>query len=329
MKYSDHNFTVSVVIVNWNHGNVLPLCLEALLHELDQSQIIVVDNASKDGSVDWLNQNAPGIRLICLEKNQGFSHGFNIGVANSESPWVASINPDVKPYPGFFAELINAAASDETIGICAPKLLRADAPEYLDSTGLFLSRWRRPYDRGQLRLDDGYYDQQTDIFGACGAAALYRREMLDDLAFGGEYFDEDLFAYYEDADLAWRAQKRGWKAIYVPKAVAEHVRGWGDTLRKSRGLAADGPRMALRNRYLMSIKNDAWRYFFADLPGMILREIPRIAYLLIRKPSALLALLDFWQLLPSMLDKRKFVREHQTVADSDIRKWFIKDWNNH
>ena len=318
---------VSAVIVNWNHGAHLPACLQALHAQQPRPQIVVVDNASTDGSADWVAEHFPRVLLLRLESNQGFARAFNRGAAQSASPWVASINPDLTPRPGFFADLLAAAEQDERVGLCSPKLLRADQPDRLDSTGLYLDRWQRAYDRGQLRPDDGRYDSQTVIFGACGAAAFYRRAMLEDIAVNGQYFDEALFAYYEDADLAWRAQLRGWRALYVPAAVALHARGWGDTLRKG-GTTGAGPRLALRNRYLLLFKNAAWRTILARLPGMQLRDLPRLAYMLIFRPAALLALVDIPRMLPAMLRKRKIIRARQTVPDAALLAWFTRNWND-
>lgn len=318
---------ISVVIVNWNHGAYLPACLQTLRAQEPCPEITVVDNASTDGSADWVAQNDPAVHLLRLDTNQGFARAFNLGAAQSNSRWVASINPDLQPRAGFIRALLDAAEQDERIGICAPKLLRADHPELLDSTGLFINRWRRPYDRGQMRPDEGQYDRRVEIFGACGAAVLFRRAMLEDIAVNGEYFDEDFFAYYEDIDLAWRAHLRGWRAVYAPLAVAEHARGWGDTLRKGSGRAGAGPRLALRNRYLMSLKNDAVRYLLLDMPGTKLCEIPRLAYMLLFRPAALLGLVDIFRLLPAMLRKRRTIRARQTVPDRALRGWFTRDWN--
>lgn len=207
----------------------------------------------------------------------------------------------------------------------APKLLRADDPTRLDSTGLFIDRRRRPYDRGQGQVDRGQYDAQPYAFGACGAAALYRRAMLEDVAVEGEYVDEGFFAYCEDADLAWRAQLRGWQCAYAPQAVATHVRGWGDTLRKHGHARKNvrGLRLALRNRYLMALRNDAWRYLLADLPRILAAELPRLAYAALTVPPLLLGLADLLRAWPSALRKRQSIRARRTVDDGDLRHWFV------
>jgi GT2 family glycosyltransferase len=211
------------------------------------------------------------------------------------------------------------------VGIVAPKLLRASDPTVLDSTGLFIDRRRCPYDRGQGETDRGQYDVQSDVFGASGAAALYRRAMLDDLVCGGEYLDQDFFAYYEDADLAWRAQLRGWRCIYAPRAVATHVRGWGDTLRKQRhGIRNTlGPRLALRNRYLMTIKNDIPSAFLVDLPLILAAELPRLAYAALTMPGVLLGILDVARAWSSAMRKRRRIRSRRTIDDAVVRRWFM------
>jgi GT2 family glycosyltransferase len=320
------NPLVSVVIVNWNHGRFLGECLDALLvQDTPSFDVTVVDNGSTDGSPEWVARHYPDVRLLRFSDNRGFSRAFNRGVRRTAGAFVLSLNPDVTVRPGFISAMVHAADRDARIGMVAPKLLRADDPAVLDSTCLCIDRRRRPYDRGQGEVDRGQYDARGDGFGACGAAALYRRTMLDDLALDGEYFDEDFFAYCEDTDLAWRAQLRGWRCVYAPRAVATHARGWGDTLRK-RGHAAKngrGPRLALRNRYLMAIKNDAWGHLLADLPFILAAELPRLAYSALVAPEVLLGIPDLVRAWPSALRKRRRVRGQRTVGDAVVRRWFV------
>jgi GT2 family glycosyltransferase len=149
--------------------------------------------------------------------------------------------------------------------------------------------------------------------------------MLEDVAPDGEYLDESFFAYYEDADLAWRARLRGWRCAYAPRAVATHARGWGDTLRKRRHVLEEvnGPRLALRNRYLMACKNDAAVHFLADLPLILGAELPRLAYAALTRPTTLLGLVDLVRALPLALRKRRQIRSRRRVDDADIRRWFV------
>jgi GT2 family glycosyltransferase len=321
-----HSPHVSVVIVNWNHGRFLEGCLDALrAQDYPAFDVTVADNGSTDGSPERVARRYPDVHLLTFSENLGFARAFNRAARRTTSPFVLSLNPDVVVRPGFIAELVRAAGRGERIGMAAPKLLRVDSPEVLDSTSLLIDRRRRPRDRGQGELDQGQYDARHEAFGACGAAALYRRAMLDDLALDGEYFDEDFFAYYEDADLAWRAQLRGWRCVYAPRAVATHTRGWGDALRKRGHAAKDGrgARLALRNRYLMAIKNDAWRYLLADLPLILAAELPRLAYAALAAPQVLLGLADLVRAWPSALRKRRWIRSRRTVEDAVVRRWFV------
>jgi GT2 family glycosyltransferase len=321
---------VSIIIIGWNHRRLLPDCLDAV-QALDYAplDITVVDNGSQDGSPEWITRQVPAVRLWAFPDNRGFAHAFNWGVDHTGGDLVLSLNPDTVVEKGFLTEMVQVAeqgqASSERIGSVTPKLLRADNPAHLDSTGLFINRRRCPYDRGQGEPDRGQYDSQLAVFGACGAAALYRRTMLEDLALAGQYFDEGFFAYYEDADLAWRAQLRGWRCAYAPRAIATHARGWGDTLRKGQDALrnASGPRLALRNRYLMTIKNDVAGYLLADLPLILAAELPRLAYAAVTRPKILLGLVDLMHAVPSALRKRHQVRAQRTVDDALIRRWFV------
>jgi GT2 family glycosyltransferase len=315
--------SVSVVIISWNSERFLGECLKALLaQDYPEYDISVVDNGSADGSLELVAGYFPRIRLLALSQNYGFSRALNHGINNTTGDCILSINPDVIVKPGFITEMVLAINQSDRIGIVAPKLLSADNPKVLDSTGLFIDRCRRPYDRGQGEIDRAQYDAHLEIFGACGAAALYRRKCLEDLAFDKEYFDEDFFAYYEDADFAWRAKSRAWRCIYAPRAIATHVRGWGDTLRMQRIKNSYGPRLALRNRYLMTIKNDDLGNFLIDLPLILLAEVPRLAYIALTRPKILLGFRDLLNAYPSALRKRRQFSNLRTVNSSIIRSWF-------
>lgn len=317
--------SVSIIIVNWNHGQYLKDCLDSLLaQDYKEFNISIVDNGSQDGSPQWIVNDYPDLSCWKFPNNMGFSKAFNWGVDHTNSEFVLSLNPDVFVRQDFLDEMVRAMSQENRVGIVSPKLLRDDDPRIIDSTGLFINRYRRPYDRGQGETDSGQYDASLQVFGACGAAALYRRSMLADVALEGEYFDEDFFSYYEDADLAWRAQLRGWGARYAPGAVATHVRGWGDTLRKRRASIKkdSGPRLALRNRYLMAVKNDALKYFLIDFPMIFIMELPRLFYMAVLSPETLKGLKDLGLGWKSALKKRKVIRNRRTVDDITLRSWF-------
>lgn len=314
---------VSVIIINWNHGWCLENCLEALVvQEGVDFEILLIDNASKDGSVEKIIDKYPIVRIIRNPKNYGFSKAMNLGIMNAKASLILSLNPDVTVRQGFIKAMVNAVCCDKTIGSAAPKLLRADEPDRIDSTGLFLDRRRRPWDRGQNEPDLNQYNENRWVFGPCGGAALYKREMLEDVRIEDEFFDQDFFAYYEDVDLAWRAQSRGWKCVFVPNAIALHVRGWGDTLRKGKQTGT-GPRLALRNRWLMTIKNDSASSFIQDLPVIFITEISRLGYALFINPSYWLGLADLIRFIPSALRKRRVIDLWRKVDGKALRHWFL------
>jgi len=317
--------SISIIIVNWNHGHYLKRCLDCLFEqEYKHFEIYIVDNGSQDGSPLQITNDYPEVNCWIFPSNRGFSKAFNWGVNHTNSEFVLSLNPDVFVSQGFLQEMVSAMCIDDSVGIVSAKLLRFDEPPRLDSTGLFINRSRRPYDRGQGEIDSGQYDKSLQIFGACGAAALYRRSMLVEIALGNEYFDEDFFSYYEDVDLAWRAQLMGWSCRYAPHAVATHVRGWGDTLRKRKGTSVDnyGPRLALRNRYLMIVKNDTLRYFLLDFPLILFSELPRIFYMVIFAPDVLFGLKDIVLGIKTAFNKRKLIRKQKKISDTSMRSWF-------
>lgn len=317
--------SVSIIIVNWNHGQYIRKCLDLLFaQEYNQFDICIVDNGSQDDSPNMIKDEYPGVKIWTFPDNRGFSKAFNWGVNQTTSDFVLSLNPDVFVRQEFLSEMVAAMYRNERVGIVSAKLLRVDNPTIIDSTGLFINRYRRPYDRGQGEIDRGQYDKSLEIFGACGAAALYRRSMLVDIALEDEYFDEDFFSYYEDADLAWRAQLMGWSCRFAPHAVATHLRGWGDTLRKRRGPSEDnyGPRLALRNRWLMILKNDALRYFLLDFPFILFLELTRLLYMAVFTPDVLLGLKDILIGSRNTLDKRIIIRERMVIDDATIRTWF-------
>jgi GT2 family glycosyltransferase len=292
--------------------------------DYENFKINIIDNGSQDGSPQWVAKSYPEINLWSFSKNRGFSWAFNWGVNHTQSDLVLSLNPDVYVRQDFLRELVKTITEEEKVGMVAPKLLQFDDPKYLDSTGLFINYYRRPFDRGQGEIDNNQYDLSLQVFGVCGAAALYRRTMLSDVKLDNEYFDEDFFSYYEDVDLAWRAQMRGWYGKFSPDAVATHVRGLGDTLRKRKDIynESNGPRFALRNRYLMIIKNDSLKHFLLDLPLILIAELPRLIYVALFAPSVIQGLFDVVIGFRPALKKRRQIRKSRIVNDKTLRQWF-------
>jgi len=211
---------VSVVIVNKNAGPHLATALESLrLQTVPPRRVIVVDNASDDGSLDGLDARFPFVEFICSAENLGFAAANNLAVQMSDDcEFVALLNPDAFPEPDWLERLLAAAAVHPECVLFGSRLVRADDAATLDGTGDMYHvggmAWRR--DQG---APDHVARPEAETFSACAAAALYRRDVF--LAVGG--FDESFFCYYEDTDLAFRLRLAGHRCLYVPGAVARHV----------------------------------------------------------------------------------------------------------
>lgn len=212
---------VGIVIVNYNGGEILEKCLATLQTQTYTSyRVIVVDNASGDGSIEAVVRAFPDVDVIKLEKNLGFAAGNNIGIAAAgDCEWIACLNPDAFPEPQWLENLLAASVRNPQYAFFGSKMEAADDPDLLDGTADIYhvsgAAWRRDYHvlkaNGEKLLGE--------IFGPCAAAALYRRSVLIEV--GG--FDERYFCYFEDVDTAFRLRLRGYKCLYVPDAVVSHM----------------------------------------------------------------------------------------------------------
>lgn len=218
---NDDGLSVAVVIVNANAGALLERTLQAVARQtLSPRRVIVVDNASADGSVDALPERHPEVELIQLTENAGFAVANNLAArAAADCEWIALLNPDAFPEPGWLEALARATRTASDYAFFGSRLLRADDSGELDGTGdayhVSGLAWRRDHGRPA----DGVARVAEEIFSPCAAAALYRRDVF--LAAGG--FDEAYFCYYEDNDLSFRLRLAGHRCLYVPDAVARHV----------------------------------------------------------------------------------------------------------
>jgi GT2 family glycosyltransferase len=244
---------VSVIILNWNRKDYLKKCLPTVLtQDYGNFSVILVDNASTDGSVDFVRQTFPAVEIISLDRNYEFAKANNIGIAKAfsdQAMFVALLNNDTIAEKSWLSRLVGGIEEDKKIGIVASKLLRMDTPEILDATGhVFLDGII--HDRGFGELDRGQYDTKLEVIGGCAAAVLYRKEMLEQIGF----FDEQFGYGYEDAELSWRAYRRGWKARYIPGAIVYHIRG--GTVNSDRRLMEQMSRRCMLN-LIRAIKRHA------------------------------------------------------------------------
>lgn len=209
----------SVVMTNWNGRHLLAQSLPALLNQTyPDYEVVLVDNGSQDGSAAFVRENFSSVRLIGNPANLGFAAGTNMGIRASRGRYIATLNNDTQAEPHWLAELVAASDSESAVGMWASKMLLAQPAGRIDAVGISLDYTGTATNRLAWRPDRGPADEPAEVFGPCGGAALYRREMLEAVGL----FDEDFFCYYEDVDLAWRARLAGWGCRYVPSALVHH-----------------------------------------------------------------------------------------------------------
>ena len=212
---------VSVIVVNFNRVNLLRLCLKSLVsQDASAVELIVVENASSDGSADMVASEFPQAKLIRSTTNLGFCAGNNEAIAQARGPFIALLNNDAIAEPQWLSAMLTEMA-DPQVGMVASKIMVANRPAVIDKIGHGIYWDGQNRGRGSGVTDTGQYDLDRDILWPDGCAALYRKSMLD----GSGGFDEDFFAYADDAELGMRARTAGWLARLAPSAIVHHQRG--------------------------------------------------------------------------------------------------------
>lgn len=307
---------LAIQIVTWNSADTIGACLASLAAQsLREFELVVVDNASRDETAAQVErafaQGLPG-SFVRSDRNTGFCGGQNLALAHSRAPWVLLLNPDATLTVDFVQRAqARLSALDSEIGTLAPLLLLPDGR--VDSSGLFLDPLRRVFDRGQGQ-PAASYAQDEDVFGCTGAAALHRRAMLLDVAEAGCVLDERLFAYYDDLDLSWRAQLRGWRCRFTPSLVVQHARAGRNSLRSSDPGRAFEQRLAVRNRLLVLLKCERGRDALTALPRLLPYEFARLCYVALRAPRLLPGYVDALRLAPSIWRSRRLIRRRARPA---------------
>jgi GT2 family glycosyltransferase len=324
MVYKD---LVSVTLVTYNSGRFIKRCLESVLEQkYPNLELIIVDNASTDGTVDLLEPFADRCRIYYNDKNIGFAAAQNQAISLSSAEWVLTLNPDVLMLPNFIQNMVDAGNVDPKVGTVCGKLLSIlatfDLPDeqLVDSTGIYFTPMLRHLDRGSQEVDQGHYINFEYVFGATAAAALYRRSMIEDISINGEFFDPDFFVYREDADVAWRGQLLGWRCLYTPLARGYHVRNVLPGNR--RALPPEINMHSVKNRFLMRIKNmtpDLYRRNWMSITG---RDIVVLGACLLHEHTSLKAfgyLASNWR---RVWAKRQEIMKRRKAKDDYISSWF-------
>ena len=324
---------VTVGIVLHESAEDIQACLSALDGQTRPADaVVVVDNASADDGLDRARKAMPDARTERSVLNVGFAAGHNRAMALEPAEVHILLNPDCRLAPAFIERSILALETDATIGAVSGRLLRFrdGAPDggpleelpndVLDSTGMVAYRNRRVLDRSSDLPVAGRDLIAADVFGTSGAAAVYRRSMLEDVAFDGEILDEGFFAYREDVDLAWRAQLLGWRCRYVPTALARHRRRVAPGRRRM--LPAGINRLSVANRWRMIAKNELAEGWRRDWQAIIARDLQIVGFCAMREQRTLLAVADVARGATRLRARRHDVMRRRRADDDDVLGWF-------
>jgi GT2 family glycosyltransferase len=310
---------VAICIVIHNDAGDLPGCLEsiaALRHR--PLEIVVVDCDSQDGGLETARTHAPAgipFQAVALGANLGFAGGMNAAFARTQAPFVLTLNADARPTPDYVTRLLDRAEAHPRTGAVTGRLVRPEGR--LDACGMFLTPNWRHLDRGSGEVDRGQFSQPEKVFGATGAASLFRREALDDAAVDGEVFDPRFHSFREDAELCFRLRERGWEVIYEPGAVAEHRR-FNLPERRS-AMPAFVNLHSLKNRYLLRIYHQTGRNFVRTFFPTLIRDLAALGYVLLRERSSLGAYGWLWRHRAELIKRRRTIQGRRSV---EIDRWF-------
>jgi len=253
--------------------------------------VIVVDGGSKDGTISFIKENYPQVVLIENIENIGAAEARNQGIKIAKSEWILTLDCDIHLEKDFLCKMTSFIKKlDINIGSFQPKILNFDK-KTIYSTGIYLSRIRRFFDIGKGQSDNGNFNRLRFIFGACSAAAFYKREMLEQINEKSGYFDKRFFFLIEDVDLSWRAQRKGWKALYYPEAHCYHSGDSSNTSQKIRQY------LCFRNRYYTIIKNDSFKNMLINCFLSFPYDAFRFFHLLFSNPYTLKAFREIFQFL--------------------------------
>jgi len=322
-------------------------CLESLMRQSFRDfSILVIDNGSDDGTVEFIRSNYPTVSILQNFKNLGFSKANNQGIQLAKSDYVLVMNPDVVLADDFLEKLVAFANQHPTGASFGGKILKFHSEaiddndqsglremvksDIIDSAGLKIFKSRRVINRGEGEKDNGQYNKAEEVFGLTGACVLYRKSALEDVAVRNEFFDADFFIYKEDIDLAWRLRLYGWLNWYYPDAVCHHRRrlvnyetkGIKKVISQRQDVSKMLRALSFRNHHLLLVKNDQSLNVILHLPWILPRELKIIIYALIFEPFQYRSLVRFFQLLPATLMKRQVIMAHKKVQPKEIRKWF-------
>ncbi len=320
---------VAVVILNWNGKHFLekflPGVVETTKNQSSDYEVIIADNGSTDGSIEFLEKNFPDLRIIKFDKNYGFAAGYNKALEQIDAEYFVILNSDVEVTEGWITPVIEFMDKDKKIAAVQPKILsyhNKDTFEYAGAAGGYIDKYGFPFCRGRifdtLEKDKGQYDDITEIFWATGACMFVRAETFKEA--GG--FDENFFAHMEEIDLCWRWKNAGYKIFYFPKVKIYHVGGGT--------LPQNSPKklfLNYRNSMLMLYKNLPKPAFFKIFTRLVIDGLSAAYYLAQFKFSYFAAVckshLNFYKFIPKYKNIRKQLVKQNSDKHNEIYQGII------
>ena len=326
MKLESDQPLVSIIILSYNSLKFLKKCLRSVLStEYNNFEVILVDNASTDGSIEYVEKKFGHdyrLNIIRNERNLGFAEGNNVGARVARGNYVVFVNSDTVVDPNWLNELVNVMEENPAIGVCQSKLLSMENPKILDSAGDFIDYYGVMMRRGGdcMERDEGQYDTVEEIFSARGAAMITRRRIINEVGL----FDPAFFLTYEDIDFCWRARLRGYKIYFVPKSVVYHA---GEAFTSTSFKVF----FTTRNRIVALIKNYELHNLMKFSPQVIAISILILAAELAIRNRPKLALNRLRGILWVLLNFKYVWKEHlriqhhiRRVPDSEVMQHMVK-----
>ena len=321
---------VSISLLTWNAEKYLKMCLDSIYNQsYSNLEILVLDNGSKDKTIKYIKEQN-NLKIIGFNKeNIGFSAGHNRIIKESKGDFVLILNQDVILHKDFIKEAIKIFYKDKKIASVQGKIMQWKKG-FIDTTGMIMLKNRRIINRGQGQFDKGQFEKVEEIFGADGAAPIFRKKALEDIKIKSEYFDEDFFCYKEDVDLAWRLRLYGWKAFYQPKSIAYHDRTSGENtalsyfsiIKERLKINKFNKYLSFKNGRLMQIKNEQIGVLIKHLPWFLPKEIGAWVFATIFERYTWKAFLDIFKQMPLALRKRREIMSKKRISSKEISKWF-------
>ena len=321
---------VSVVLLNWNGEEHVHRCLEHVAaQDYRPIEVVIVDNASSDGSLQRIKERHPEFVYIGNRENRGFAAGMNQGFEASRGEFIIALNQDVCLDREFVSQCVAKMLADEKIGAIGGRVLAWVGDDLTDR--LRKGEGEHWVMKKRFQGDGGHYRKEaTMTFAPTGSFPFLRRKMLEDLReTSGCYYDEAYETGWEDCDLWFRMHLRGWKCLFLPTAVGWHV-GSGSVGGKATffSKSLDFQVRILRNRHFTIVKNLPWKTWLWLLPYLAATEIAIIPYFVVRSPKSLLALVRAWwqvaKSLPALFRKRAQIQTTKLMGHEYLRQYFVR-----